>query len=435
MTQSLSLGIETLTYTDAGLLVADDYVVDSLNFASQLRYGYDSLLRRTSLNNLSLGSSIAYGYDTASRLSTISDGTNNVAYSYVPNSSLVGQIVFQQGATTRLTTTKGYDALNRLTNILNSAAANLSSDYRYNLANQRTNQLREDGTYWVYQYDALGQVTSGKKYWADGTVVAGQQFEYAFDDIGNRTSTKAGGDASGANLRPASYNVNTLNQYTNRTVPGYIEVQGDANSNATVTVNGAPAYRYGAYYRDELTVNNNSSPVYQAITNQGVLAPDTVTLNRHALVAATPEPFTYDDDGNLLSDGKWNYTWDGENRLIAIQSLSSIPDAAKHRMEYSYDCQGRRIYARQMTWTGSLFRLADEERYWYDGWNLIARADLKGLVQTYCWGLDLSGSTEGAGGDYLDVGENLRMTSLGWGEGRFSTVTEELQTIEGKALI
>ena len=63
-------------------------------------------------------------------------------------------------------------------------------------------------------------MTSGKKYWADGTAVAGQQFEYAFDDIGNRTSTKAGGDAAGANLRTATYNMNSLNQYTNRTVPG-----------------------------------------------------------------------------------------------------------------------------------------------------------------------------------------------------------------------
>lgn len=115
----------------------------------------------------------------------------------------------------------------------------------------------------------------------------------------------------------------------------------------------------------------------------------------------------YDDDGNLLSDGKWNYAWDGENRLIAIQSLSSIPDAAKHRMEYSYDCQGRRIYAKQMVWTNSVYRLADEERYWYDGWNLIGRANLTGLVQTYCWGLDLSGSMQGAGG----VGGLLWLTS------------------------
>ena len=29
-----------------------------------------------------------------------------------------------------------------------------------------------NGSYWVYQYDALGQVTSGKKYWSDGSLVA-----------------------------------------------------------------------------------------------------------------------------------------------------------------------------------------------------------------------------------------------------------------------
>jgi len=51
------------------------------------------------------------------------------------------------------------------------------------------------------QSDKLGQVTSAKRYWDDGTPVAGQQHEYAFDDIGNRTSAKAGGDSSGAGQR------------------------------------------------------------------------------------------------------------------------------------------------------------------------------------------------------------------------------------------
>jgi hypothetical protein len=36
------------------------------------------------------------------------------------------------------------------------------------------------------RYDSLGQVTSGKRAWADGSRVAGQQFDYSFDDIGNR---------------------------------------------------------------------------------------------------------------------------------------------------------------------------------------------------------------------------------------------------------
>ena len=53
----------------------------------------------------------------------------------------------------------------------------ISYAYQYNRANQRTRASLADGAYWVYQYDALGQVISGKKYWSDGTPVAGQQFE------------------------------------------------------------------------------------------------------------------------------------------------------------------------------------------------------------------------------------------------------------------
>ena len=72
------------------------------------------------------------------------------------------------------------------------------------MANQRTRMTLADGSYWHYTYDRLGQVVSGKRYWQDGTLVAGQQFEYAFDDIGNRTSTKAGGDSTGGSLRTSA---------------------------------------------------------------------------------------------------------------------------------------------------------------------------------------------------------------------------------------
>ena len=52
-----------------------------------------------------------------------------------------------------------------------------------------------DASYWIYQYDTLGQVISGKHFWPAGTPVAGQQFEYGFDDIGNRQSAAHGGNA------------------------------------------------------------------------------------------------------------------------------------------------------------------------------------------------------------------------------------------------
>jgi hypothetical protein len=43
-------------------------------------------------------------------------------------------------------------------------------------------------------YDSLGQVSSGKGVWQDGTPVAGQQFECAFDDIDNPKRAGRGGD-------------------------------------------------------------------------------------------------------------------------------------------------------------------------------------------------------------------------------------------------
>ena len=96
------------------------------------------------------------------------------------------------------------------------------------LAVQSTQATLADGSYWVYQYDDLGQVISGKRYWADGTPVAGQQFEYGFDDIGNRTST--GGRASAE----STYTVNALNQYIDRNVTNRVDVFGVANPAATM---------------------------------------------------------------------------------------------------------------------------------------------------------------------------------------------------------
>src|SRR5438270_2798215 len=99
-----------------------------------------------------------------------------------------------------------------------------------------------DDSYWLYEYDSLGQVKSGKKYWSDWTPVAGQQFEYGFDDIGNRNSAKAGGDETGANLRSATYSANTLNQCTSRTVPNAFDVLGLELATNSVTVNSAAPY-------------------------------------------------------------------------------------------------------------------------------------------------------------------------------------------------
>lgn len=401
----------TYLHNDAGQLVAEVHgagVLDGLVVTNT----YDHLLRRTNLSTLSplsaILSSTAYGYDNASRLGTVSDGTNSAHYGYLANSALVESIAFKQSGTTRMTTTKSYDYVNRLTGISStSAAAAVSFAYAYNSANQRTRVDEADGSYWLYEYDNLGQVTSAKRYASGGYIMPGQQHEYTYDDIGNRKTAKSGGNQFGTNLRESTYGVNALNQYTNRTVPGYIEVQGSAASNATVTVNNESTTRQGAYYRKELTVNNSPAAVWQSITNVAVLngagtnGTDIVTTKTgNALVPKTPEAFTYDADGNQTSDGRFTYTWDAENRLLQVESLTNAPTGAKVKVTWTYDASSRRIQQQSYTEQSGTLVLTSNLKFLADGWRHIAELNATNNtpLKTYAWGLDLSGSLDGAGG-------------------------------------
>jgi RHS repeat-associated protein len=373
---------------------------------------YDSLLRRTSFQIVTgavVKATFNYGYDAASRLFAITNGNYNASYTYLANSPLVSQITFRSNAITRVTTTKSYDYLNRLTGISSapSGASTINFNYNYNDANQRVRVNLADGSFWMYEYDSLGQVTSGKRYWSDGTPVAGQQFEYAHDDIGNRTATKAGGDETGANLRSATYGANNLNQYTNRTVPGAVDVMGIASAGATVTVNTQAVYRHLEYYRKELPISNTTTSRWQSVTNKAVQGTTTNTVIGNVFLAKTNEVLLYDADGNLVSDGRWTNLWDAENRLVNMTSLSNAPTASKFKLDFAYDYMGRRLQKVVSTNSGSAYVVQYTNRFIYDGWNLAGVLNqTNGLLYSFLSGNDLSGSMQGAGG----VGGLLAMT-------------------------
>jgi hypothetical protein len=52
-----------------------------------------------------------------SRLAGVTNGYDNAAYPYLANSPMVSTVTFRTNTTTRMTTTKTYDFLNRLTSI------------------------------------------------------------------------------------------------------------------------------------------------------------------------------------------------------------------------------------------------------------------------------------------------------------------------------
>lgn len=407
--QIVANGITTTqTYNDAGRLTAESYSGGILNGLSATN-GYDHWLRRT--NVFLAGVSTVYDYDAASRLAAVRAGTNAAGYSYLADSALISQVLYTNGSTLRMTRSNQFDALNRLTNLTwNVAGTNVASfSYQYNSANQRTRATLLDGSYWLYEYDALGQVTSAKRYWSDGTPVAGQQSEFSFDDIGNRRTAAQGGDQNDANLRTASYGATLLNQYTSRTVPGFVNILGRASNAATVTLWGdngvySMTSRKGEYFRGELYANNSTGAVWLTITNVAVLNnggnPDLVTnTSGRVYVPKTAETFAYDADGNLTNDGRWAYSWDAENRVTSFTRISGAPSGAKVKLDCQYDARWRRTQKVVSTWNGSAYVAQSTNKFVYDDWNLMAVLNhTNGLVYSFTWGTDLSGSMQGAGG-------------------------------------
>ena len=101
--------------------------------------------------------------------------------------------------------------------------------------------------------------------------------------------------------------------------------------------------------------------------------PDVVTSSTSCVfVAQTPESFQYDSDGNLPQNGRFTYTWGGENRLSGVTTRYDLPAAVPRVMvEYAYD-QSRRIASSTAVWTNYACQTTESHSYLYDAWNVVS---------------------------------------------------------------
>ena len=98
-------------------------------------------------------------------------------------------------------------------------------------------------------------------------------------------------------------------------------------------------------------------------------------------------------------DGRWAYTWDAEDRLVSMESDSAAPAGSKLKLDFAYDARGRRIQKIVSTNSGSGYVGQYTNRFVYDGWKLLAILNPpSSILASFTWGLDLSGSMQGAGG-------------------------------------
>ena len=152
-------------------------------------------------------------------------------------------------------------------------------------------------------------------------------------------------------------------------------------------------------------------------------SPVNVTANSSTIdswlkyVPPAAESLAYDADGNLTSDGRWTYKWDGENRLIRMDSVAQSNLSVKSmRLSFTYDGLSRRIrkdvyqdspaHTTPPPTNGTLTR---SEHYVYEGWNMILTAVDNGVgtagsntggninkrVASYIWGPDIGSKPYG----------------------------------------
>jgi RHS repeat-associated protein len=173
------------------------------------------------------------------------------------------------------------------------------------------------------------------------------------------------------------------------------------STSATITVNGVvhPTNGYqpngnGLHFR--LEVGNTPTPlqtadIFEPVTvTQTIGSGSPVSLRDDPLQfvppSVTASPPRYDLDGNLLSDGRWTYTWDGENRLVKMVSVAWTQPAGGYlanatfpavTLEFAYDGLSRRVQKKTIK-NGT----AEMEGYLYDGWNvvMISKLDPANLV-------------------------------------------------------
>ena len=247
--------------------------------------------------------------------------------------------------------------------------------------------------------------------------------EYEYDLAGNPYRYRVGS----SDWNAVSSNKNNQTTQIDYASDAVLPIRGKASASATlnISVDGALQNYTRPSGQENFAFGLNaytSTRKYQEVkaevveTDNNTTPPATIrTMQRgKAYVEATPESFTYDANGNLLSDGRWNYTWDAENRLVEVETNLSAASAGvpQEKHVYVYDWMGRKVKSERYEYDGDAWMLVSTNKRYYDDYNLIYEATeyadgSSTEVRKYYYGTDLLGSVYGSAGT-----GGLRMMSI-----------------------
>ncbi len=320
-----------------------------------IRYTYDSAGNRTSMQT-PYGTT-TYTYDALNRLATVVDASGTTTYGYDRVGNLISVVYPNQ-----VEAAYAYDDLNRLIQQTTSGRAGLIASFTYVLdpMGKRTTVTEAgpgtNGRTVRYAYDTVNHLLNE-------TIVAGgatqQSVSYTYDSVGNRLTKTV--HASNQTL------------FTNYTYDDndrlLTEVSSTQSADNRSPLDGLSLALAGIAFsplvigfvfvgartrrRDLAPSPSRACPVkgyvvFVLVTAQ-LLIPLSDSAGRAGWLgavaldakAATTISYTYDDNGNLLtqSDGSSisSYAYNAENRLVGAATYAGASNAA---MTYAYDADG-----------------------------------------------------------------------------------------------
>ncbi|ANN35888.1 type IV secretion protein Rhs (plasmid) [Bacillus thuringiensis serovar coreanensis] len=364
--------------------------IDALNRRIEHTYDENANKTKTKMPN---GSIMEWGYDTADR--TVSEKRNGKdAFTFERDAN--GQVTKVKDHVNGVERSKTYDNADRMTSMTDSRGGKVDWAY-HDKANSKTEKLKEqtitqggysnkvsydyntldqnikvtDGTSsYRFDYDENGQVRTYTA--ANGTgstfnynqtgkltdLVIGTSNQillserYQYDKTGNRT--KITHEGTGRAVTETNYVYDPINQLLKESLP-----------NGTVkdyTYDG-----FGNRTSVKVTENGKETKSIAATFNEG-----------NQLVKFGNESLTYDANGNRTSDGKYTYTWNEADQLVALTKKGESQPFAT----YKYDDDNRRI---EKNVNGVV------TRYFYDGdsINPLYETDGNGnVLRQYVYSID-----------------------------------------------
>jgi RHS repeat-associated protein len=320
---------------------------------SYITYNYDALGRIT--NRAINGVAEQLTYDHLDRVTIITNALGSFTNTYLGGTELVTTNFAPFGKITLFS----YDGVTndeRLQEIWNQKTNGVTLskfDYVYDALGQITNWTSQaDATstnVQVITYDPVNQLLSDTI--RSNTVVGAilNQYAYAYDSAGNRTTEQIGtGNGGTTPVAMSQSTYSSDNQLTGRTGgSGQIQIAGSLSKQATVAVNG-----------NITTVNHattnftGSASVISGTNIVLVIAIDydnNSATNKYQIVVTNNgvnKTITFDANGNETSvataTSTNTYQWDAANRLVSITSPTN-------QSIFTYDGVGRRVQIIELT--------------------------------------------------------------------------------------